>query len=46
MKFSVAGLLSLAQQSMLLAGLEEVDATSDAFFWQLLAVYHHLFYLP
>lgn len=46
MKFVVAGLISLAQQLLLLAGLEAVDATSDALFWQLLAVWLPLFYLP
>jgi hypothetical protein len=38
MKFAVAGLISLAQQPVLLAGLEVIDATSDGLFQQLLVV--------
>jgi len=37
-KFAVAGLISLAQQPVLLAGLEVIDATSDGLFRQLLVV--------
>ena len=37
-KFAVAGLISLAHQPVLLAGLEVIDATSDGLFRQLLVV--------